>query len=58
VKGEPATRLPFETIGSGLTPYSFLHIFPQDEHERLLIERLEAMGISGRAANRTGEFRR
>jgi 2-polyprenyl-6-methoxyphenol hydroxylase-like FAD-dependent oxidoreductase len=46
VKGEPATRLPFERIGSDLTPYSFLHIFPQDEHERLLIERLAALGVS------------
>jgi 2-polyprenyl-6-methoxyphenol hydroxylase-like FAD-dependent oxidoreductase len=46
VKGEPATRLSFERIGSDLTPYSFLHIFPQDQHERLLIERLEALGIS------------
>ena len=26
VKGEPATRLSFERIGSDLTPYSFLHI--------------------------------
>src|ERR1043166_2800948 len=41
VKGEPEARLSFETIGSDLTPYSFLQIFPQDEHERLLIERLE-----------------
>jgi 2-polyprenyl-6-methoxyphenol hydroxylase-like FAD-dependent oxidoreductase len=46
VKGEPATRLPFERVGSDLTPYSFLHIFPQDEHERLLIERLGALGVS------------
>src|SRR6266487_1731528 len=46
VKGEPATRLPFETIGSDLTPYAFLQIFPQDQHERLLIERLEALGVS------------
>ena len=29
-----------------LTPYAFLQIFPQDEHERLLIARLEAMGVS------------
>jgi 2-polyprenyl-6-methoxyphenol hydroxylase-like FAD-dependent oxidoreductase len=46
VKGEPATRLSFERIGSDLTPYSFLHIFPQDQHERLLIERLETFGVS------------
>jgi 2-polyprenyl-6-methoxyphenol hydroxylase-like FAD-dependent oxidoreductase len=46
VKGEPTRRLSFERIGSDLTPYSFLHIFPQDQHERLLIERLEALGVS------------
>src|SRR6202051_2247248 len=44
-KGEAAARLSFETIGAGLTPYPFLHIFPQDQHERLLIERLEALGV-------------
>src|SRR6185295_7175700 len=43
VKGEPAARLAFERIGSDLTPYPFLHIFPQDQHERLLIERLEQL---------------
>jgi 2-polyprenyl-6-methoxyphenol hydroxylase-like FAD-dependent oxidoreductase len=46
VKGEPVARMPFERIGSDLTPYPFLHIFPQDQHERLLIERLEALGVS------------
>jgi 2-polyprenyl-6-methoxyphenol hydroxylase-like FAD-dependent oxidoreductase len=45
VKGEPVARLPFEKIGADLTPYSFLHIFPQDQHERLLIERLEGLGV-------------
>src|SRR5215470_8950884 len=46
VKGEPAARLPFESIGSDLTPYAFLQIFPQDQHERLLIARLEALGVA------------
>jgi 2-polyprenyl-6-methoxyphenol hydroxylase-like FAD-dependent oxidoreductase len=46
VKGEAAARLPFESAGSGLTPYPFLHIFPQDQHERLLIERLLDLGIA------------
>ena len=46
VKGEPVARLPFETIGADLTPYPFLQIFPQDQHERLLIERLQALGVS------------
>jgi 2-polyprenyl-6-methoxyphenol hydroxylase-like FAD-dependent oxidoreductase len=46
VKGEQAARLAFEKIGVGLTPYPFLHIFPQDQHERLLIERLQALGVA------------
>jgi hypothetical protein len=46
VKGEPVARLPFERIGSDLTPYAFLHIFPQDQHERLLNERLDALNVS------------
>src|SRR5437868_12975314 len=46
VKGERAARLPFETVGSDLTPYPFLQIFPQDQHERLLIGRLEALGVT------------
>jgi 2-polyprenyl-6-methoxyphenol hydroxylase-like FAD-dependent oxidoreductase len=46
VKGDPRARISFEEVGADLTPYPFLQIFPQDEHERLLIARLEAMGIS------------
>jgi len=46
VKGEPRARIDFEQIASDLTPYSFLQIFPQDEHERLLIARLEELGVS------------
>ncbi len=45
VKGAKAARLPFETIGAGLTPYPFLFIFPQDQHEGLLIERLLGFGV-------------
>ncbi len=44
VKGGRKARISFEEVGFGLTPYPFLHIFPQDEHERLMIARLEAMG--------------
>ena len=45
VRGERATRVPFDTIAEGLTPYSPF-VFPQDLHERLLIERLAAVGVS------------
>src|SRR5258705_7200930 len=46
VKGEAAARVAFESVGSGLTPYPFLHIFPQAQHERLLIARLGAFGVA------------
>jgi 2-polyprenyl-6-methoxyphenol hydroxylase-like FAD-dependent oxidoreductase len=45
VQGEEAARVPFEQVASDLTPYGFLHIFPQDEHERLLVDRLEDLGV-------------
>jgi 2-polyprenyl-6-methoxyphenol hydroxylase-like FAD-dependent oxidoreductase len=44
--GERKARLDFTHIGAALTPYSFMEIFPQDEHEQLLVERLDAMGVS------------
>src|SRR5712672_1564712 len=43
VKGKPRARVAFEDVGADLTPYAFLQIFPQDEHERFLIARLEAL---------------
>jgi 2-polyprenyl-6-methoxyphenol hydroxylase-like FAD-dependent oxidoreductase len=46
VRGKKRARVSFENVGADLTPYPFLHIFPQDEHERLLIARLAAMGVS------------
>jgi 2-polyprenyl-6-methoxyphenol hydroxylase-like FAD-dependent oxidoreductase len=45
-RGEKKAHLDFTHIGSDLTPYSFLLIFPQDEHEKLLIERLAEFGVS------------
>ncbi|WP_332769484.1 FAD-dependent monooxygenase [Pseudomonas koreensis] len=46
VNGKPLAQLPLKRIGEGLTPYAFVEIFPQDQHERLLIERLEDYGIT------------
>src|SRR3974390_1083719 len=44
-QGDAKARVPFEGFGSDLTPYAYLLIFPQDLHERLLIERLAALGV-------------
>jgi 2-polyprenyl-6-methoxyphenol hydroxylase-like FAD-dependent oxidoreductase len=45
VKGTRAARVPLRRIGEGLSPYRFALVFPQDAHERLLIERLDALGV-------------
>jgi 2-polyprenyl-6-methoxyphenol hydroxylase-like FAD-dependent oxidoreductase len=45
VKAKPAVRIPLGDLGQGLTPFPFPLIFPQDEHEALLIERLSTLGI-------------
>jgi 2-polyprenyl-6-methoxyphenol hydroxylase-like FAD-dependent oxidoreductase len=45
VRGARAARVPLENLGLGLTPFPFPTIFPQDEHERLLIGRLHELGI-------------
>ncbi|KAL6229455.1 hypothetical protein BDW75DRAFT_225068 [Aspergillus navahoensis] len=38
-------HIPIGDIGTGLTPYPFIHIFSQDQHERLLEERLCSLGV-------------
>jgi len=45
VRGHRAARVPLEDTGKGLTPYAFALVFPQDAHERLLIEQLGALGV-------------
>jgi 2-polyprenyl-6-methoxyphenol hydroxylase-like FAD-dependent oxidoreductase len=32
-------------LGKGITPFPFALVYPQDEHERLLIERLASLGV-------------
>src|SRR5213595_395914 len=32
-------------MGTGISPYPYVLIFPQDEHERLLIDRLAQAGV-------------
>ncbi|HEX2479603.1 MAG TPA: FAD-dependent monooxygenase [Geminicoccaceae bacterium] len=45
VKGARAARIPLRRIGEGASPYPFALVFPQDAHERLLIERLGDLGV-------------
>jgi 2-polyprenyl-6-methoxyphenol hydroxylase-like FAD-dependent oxidoreductase len=44
-KGTRAGRIVFGAMGQGLSPFPYMLILPQDEHERLLIERLAEAGV-------------
>jgi 2-polyprenyl-6-methoxyphenol hydroxylase-like FAD-dependent oxidoreductase len=44
-RGRVAARLSFEAIGAGVTPFPFLEIYPQDQHEQMLIEHLARLGV-------------
>src|SRR5262249_28009817 len=45
VGGARAARLPLGRMGEGLSPFPYALTYPQDAHERLLIERLDALGV-------------
>jgi 2-polyprenyl-6-methoxyphenol hydroxylase-like FAD-dependent oxidoreductase len=45
VKGKNEARISFDMVSEALTPYGPF-IYPQDQHERLLVERLERLGIT------------
>jgi 2-polyprenyl-6-methoxyphenol hydroxylase-like FAD-dependent oxidoreductase len=45
VHGKLAGRADFGDIGRGLSPFPFISIFPQDQHEKLLIEHLHRAGV-------------
>lgn len=45
VTGKQRAHVAFGNMGSGISPYPYPLIFPQDEHERFLIEQLSRVGV-------------
>ncbi len=45
VRGRQVAHAELGDMGRGLTPFPYLIILPQDEHEQLLIARLAALGV-------------
>src|SRR5579862_9212445 len=45
VTGRQRAHVTFGTMGCGISPYPYPLIFPQDEHEQLLIEQLLRVGV-------------
>jgi 2-polyprenyl-6-methoxyphenol hydroxylase-like FAD-dependent oxidoreductase len=46
VNGRRAAQINLDGMGSEISPYPYPLIYPQDEHERLLIERLTELGVT------------
>jgi 2-polyprenyl-6-methoxyphenol hydroxylase-like FAD-dependent oxidoreductase len=46
VRGRHVGRAPFGDIGKGLSPFPFVLMYPQDEHEELLVEHLARAGLT------------
>ncbi|MFL5244060.1 MAG: FAD-dependent monooxygenase [Gemmataceae bacterium] len=43
--GAKAARVPIQRLGEGLSPFPYPMTYPQDAHERLLIQRLASLGV-------------
>jgi 2-polyprenyl-6-methoxyphenol hydroxylase-like FAD-dependent oxidoreductase len=41
-----AARVPLGRMGEGLSPFPYVLMYPQDVHERMLIDRLEELGVN------------
>ncbi len=46
VSGRRVAHAPFGDLGGGLSPFPFALIYPQDEHEPLLIRHLAELGVA------------
>lgn len=46
VRGKQQAHVSYGSVGADLTPYPFVLIYPQDQHELLLIKRLELLGVT------------
>jgi 2-polyprenyl-6-methoxyphenol hydroxylase-like FAD-dependent oxidoreductase len=45
VRGRQAAHMVFGAMGKGISPFPYALVYPQDEHERLLVEQLRTAGV-------------
>ncbi|AXI03954.1 FAD-dependent oxidoreductase [Aquirhabdus parva] len=46
VRGKHKAQLSLGDAGADISPYPFVLVYPQDQHERLLVERLSLLGVT------------
>lgn len=56
VRGRRRARAEFGDIGRGLSPFPGMWIYPQDEHERMLVARLQEVGVTVERATELAGF--
>jgi 2-polyprenyl-6-methoxyphenol hydroxylase-like FAD-dependent oxidoreductase len=56
-RGRRTGRVGFGEMGEGLSPFPYVIIYPQDVHERMLIERLKAVGVTVERPTELVDFR-
>lgn len=45
-RGKRRARIALQDSAAGISPYPFVLVYPQDRHERLLIEQLASLGVT------------
>jgi 2-polyprenyl-6-methoxyphenol hydroxylase-like FAD-dependent oxidoreductase len=56
VTGKRAARFSFGDMGADISPFPYALVFPQDEHERFLIEQLAKLGVKVERQTETLSF--
>src|SRR5262249_30056559 len=56
VAGRHVARAVLGDMGTGISPYPYAFVFPQDEHERLLIDTLRGAGVSVERGTELADF--
>ena len=46
VRGKRKAKVLLNDAGADITPYPYVLVYPQDQHERLLVERLLSLGVA------------
>lgn len=53
---EEVAQLQFQYLGAGLSPFPFILSYPQDDHERFLVEKLKVAGVAVEWGTELKEF--
>ena len=56
VNHKPKARVQLAYVGEGLTPFPYIIILPQDQHEELLLKKLKELGVETERGSELADF--